>query len=228
MAEKIFVENLNRSDPLNFGVLSYKMIADHIFMDLAVAGAFQFVRILIDIEKPFFYIQAELKITEEPVRIADITTLTLEKEGIHVEIEDESYAPDLLRVLWGRFRRENITQRDRWNLLIPAALITIDELKQMVALSPRERILNKILDAFNRIIPEGFRVRKSIIDKIHITIIASENPIQEEWIRQAETALKNPPTSFPPEVLEKFKRTPKKIERRIVPWKTHEFQESIE
>ncbi|NVM52904.1 MAG: methanogenesis marker 17 protein [Candidatus Helarchaeota archaeon] len=226
MAEKIFVENLDQSDPFNFGIISYKVIADHVFTDLTLAGAVQSIRILIDIEKPFFYLAGELRLVASPVRVSDIASLSLEEEGIHVVIEDESYAPDLLKLLWTKFGRENITQIDRWNLIIPN-LITAEELEHMIAVNPRDRIMNKILDALNRIIPEGFRVRKRSLEKGHITIIASENPIEPEWIQKAENALKNPPVQIPADYLEQLKQTPKKIEKKIVPWKTHEFQESV-
>jgi len=229
MAEnKFFVENLDQTDPFNFGIVSYKVILDNIFADLAVSGALRFVRILIDIRKPFFYIWGELSIMETPIRFGDVTSLTLENRGIHVVIEDETYAPDILRVLWTKFGRENLTQIDRWNIVIPSQLINIEDLKQLITVNPRERIVNKVLDAFNRIIPEGFRVRQSNFEKNIVTIIASENPIEDAWLDQVKEALKQPPTRIPDEFSEKLKREPKKITKKIVPWKTHEFQESLE
>lgn len=227
MSEKVFVENLNRSDPYSFGILSYKVIADHVFQDLALAGAFQSVRILIDIEKPLFYITGEINLVESPIRISDIATMKLDEADIHLTIEDETYAPDLLKLLWTRFGREQITQLDRWNLLIPSPLISIEELSQLVAVNPSDRILNKILDALNRIIPEGFRVRQTSFRKERITIIASENPLEPKWIQQAEVALQDPPVPIPATYMEKLKREPKKTDQRVVPWKSHEFQESI-
>ncbi|HUY01156.1 MAG TPA: methanogenesis marker 17 protein [Candidatus Deferrimicrobium sp.] len=227
MDEKIFVENVDQSDPFNYGILSYKIIADQVFTDLAISGGLRIIRVLIDIQKPFFYIWGLLNVTTTNIYVSDITTLSLEDEGIHVAIEDESYAPDLLRLLWSKFGRDKIIQIDRWNLIIPSNLITLDELKMLITVDPRERIMNKILDAFNRIIPEGFRVRKSSFDKDQITIIASENPLEVEWIQTAEDILKKPPTRIPEGYLEKLRRVPKKIAKRVVPWKTHEFQESI-
>jgi putative methanogenesis marker protein 17 len=199
-----------------------------VFADLAVSGALRFVRILIDISKPFFYIWGELSGMETPIRFGDITSLTEENQGIHVVIEDETYAPDILRVLWTQFGRENLTQIDRWNILIPPQFTTVEELKQVITVNPRERIVNKVLDAFNRIIPEGFRVRQSHFKNNIITIIASENPIESGWLDQAEEALKKSPVRIPAEYNEKLKREPKQITKKIVPWKTHEFQESLE
>ncbi len=228
MSEKVFVENLDQTDPFNFGIISYKIIADHVFTDLAISGALDFVRILIDIEKPFFFIHAKLNVMEEQIHISDVATITLEPEGIHVVIDDESYAPDLLRVLWTEFGRENLTQIDRWNLIIPPNLITPEELKQLVTVNPRERIMNKILDAMNRIIPEAFRVREIMQSQGFLSIIASENPIQRDWIKLAENILSSrSPIRIPAEYMDKIGRAPKKIKKKIVPWKTHEFQESI-
>jgi putative methanogenesis marker protein 17 len=227
-ANKVFVESLDPADPFNFGIISYKIIADTIFADLAVSGALRLVRILIDIKTPFFYIWGEVNTMETPIRLADITSITQEDRGIHLVIEDETYAPDILRLLWAQFGRERLTQIDRWNLLIPAHLTSVEALKQFITVNPRERIVNKVLDAFNRLIPEGFRVRQSTFDHNLITIIASENPIQDEWLDRAKEALRNPPSQIPEEYSNKYKREPKKIQKKIVPWKTHEFQESLE
>lgn len=225
---KVFVESLDIADPFNFGIISYKIIADTIFADLAVSGALRLVRILIDIKIPFFYIWGEVSTMETPIRLADITSISIEDHGIHLVIEDETYAPDILRLLWTQFGREMLTQIDRWNLIIPTHLTSIEALKQMITVNPRERIVNKVLDAFNRLIPEGFRVRQSSFEHNIITIIASENPIQDEWVNRVKEALKKPPARIPVGYIEKYKREPKKIQRKIVPWKTHEFQESIE
>ncbi len=227
MSEKVNVENLDRSDPYDFGVISYKVIADHVFTDLALAGALQAVRILIDIRKPLFYIRGELNVIESPIRFSEITSVTRENGEIHVVIEDETYAPEILKLLWTRFGRENISQTDRWNLYFPHDYILIEELNQLIAVNPRDRIMNKILDALNRIIPEGFRVQQRSIKGGYITVIASENPIEEEWLEEVNIALKNPPVKIPAAQLEKLKREPKKSDKKIVPWKTHKFQESI-
>jgi putative methanogenesis marker protein 17 len=229
MAEnKVFVENLDQSDPFNFGIISYKVIADNVFADLAVSGSLRFVRILIDISKPFFYIWGEVSVMQTPILFGNVTSITSEDQGIHVVIEDETYAPDILRVLWTQFGRENLSQLDRWNIIIPSQFTTVEELKQVITVNPRERIVNKVLDAFNRIIPEGFRVRQSNFKNNIITIIASENPIEAGWLDQVEEALKKPPSRIPDEYSKKLKREPKKITKKIVPWKTHDFQESLE
>ncbi|MHA1130319.1 MAG: methanogenesis marker 17 protein [Candidatus Helarchaeota archaeon] len=228
MSERVFVENLDRSDPYNFGIISYKIIADYVFTDLAIAGALGLVRILIDIEKPFFFIRSKLNIVEEKIRMKDVATINfIEKEGLQVTIDDESYAPDLLRSLWAKFGRENLTQLDRWNIMVPPNFITPEELNHIVIVNPKDRIMNKIMDAMNRIIPEAFRVRKVKLEEDQMTIIASENPIEEEWIEQAERALESAPIRIPQEYLDQLKQEPKKIAKKIVPWKTHEFQESI-
>ncbi len=227
MSERVFVENLDRSDPYNFGIISYKVIADHVFTDLAIAGALGLVRILIDIEKPFFYVKAQLNVIEQKIRMKDIATINPEKEGLHVIIDDESYAPDLLRLLWSEFGRENLTQIDRWNIIIPPDFITIEELNLKVVVNPKDRIMNKIMDAMNRIIPEAFRVRRVTLEENHIVIIASENPIELEWTEQAKEALALDPVRIPKDYLERLQRAPKKIAKKIVPWKTHEFQESV-
>jgi hypothetical protein len=59
-------------------------------------------------------------------------------------------------------------------------------LKAVIVYDPRDDLVIRLLDAIDRILPEGARVRYPIQSPNRITIIASENAISDEWKQKAE------------------------------------------
>ena len=202
----------------------YKVIADHIFGDLAIGPAIQQMRVLIDIKKPIFAVSVRIGPSPPPIRMKDYARLEESKDGIHVMIHDETYATDLLKVLRERFGRDKITQIDRWETVISPNLTTLDELQEVIVAEPREKMMENIMDAMTRVVPEGFRVGFIQPEDSGVTIIASENPVQADWIQMVMAALARPPKPPPLEMLEevgrkpRFIKTPPKFEEIFRPW----------
>jgi putative methanogenesis marker protein 17 len=219
LPEKIFVESLDETYQHGFGILIYKIIAEYILSDLAVGQAIQQMRVLVDIKKPIFAVSVRLSLPRQPIRMKDYARLEEETDGIHIIIHDETYAPELLQVLWNSFGKNNVTQIDRWETVIPPNLTTINELQNVIVADPKEKMMEKILDAITRIIPEAFRIERLLPEASGLTIISSENPIQEEWIETVKAALAQPPKLIPPKRFEEIKREPKKTEEIHKPWK---------
>ena len=223
MTGKIFVESLDETYRHGFGILIYKIIADHIMSDLAIGKAIQQMRILIDIKKPIFAVSVRFGPSIPPIQMKDYAHLEERADGVHIVIHDETYASDLLRVLWENFGRENITQIDRWETVVPRNLTTLEELQNMVIADPGEKMKERILDVVTRIIPEGFRIGSISPEANGITVIASENPIQREWTEMVKVALAKPPKPLPPEKLERVERKPRPYEGPMleefhIPW----------
>jgi len=220
LSEKLFVESLDETYQHGFGILIYKIIADYVLNDLAIGQAIQQMRVLIDIRKPLFAVSVHLGPSAPPIKMKDYAHLEERKDGIHIIIYDETYAAELLKVLWDNFGKNNVTQIDRWETVIPPNLITIDKLQNITVADPREKMMEKILDAITRIIPEGFRIEYLLPEASGMTIITSENPIQGDWIEMVKGTLAQPPKPLPPEILEGVKREPKrKFEELYKPWK---------
>jgi len=204
MVEKIFVESMGESRAYDYGILISKVIAEYAFTDLALGKAVEQLRILVDIKEPLFAVHARLGPPLPPLRMEDYAQLEENPDGIHVIIRDETYVADMLRVLRERFGREKVKQVDRWETVI--SVTSLEELKRMVIAEPQTKMVDRLMDAVQRIIPVGFRVGFLEHDENSITLIASENPIREEWIREVKDALKKPPKPIPPEELEKVRR----------------------
>jgi putative methanogenesis marker protein 17 len=154
----------------------------------------------------------------------DYARLEKRADGIHVTIHDETYATDLLKMLWDKFGKDKVTQIDRWESVIPSDFVTLEELQEMVIAEPGKRMMEGVLDAVVRIIPEGFRIGHLRYEN-GLTVIASENPVQEDWVRIVRAALAKPPKPLPPKELEKVKRklkeeAPPEFREGVKPWKT--------
>lgn len=220
MSEKVYVESIEEEDKFSFGILAYKIITDYVLSDLNIGQAIQKIRILIDIKKPLFVVSVDVNPTTLQIKVKDCAYLKEESDGIHIIIHDESYSADLLRALWNFLGKDRINQLDRWEVVIPK-LIKKGELEEIKIVDLKEKIIDKVLDAVSRIIPEGFRINSTLsLKDNNLTVIASENPIQEDWIRIVKEALNKPPKLIPPEKLKEAKREPKlTVEELPKPWK---------
>lgn len=220
MSEKISVESLDETYQHGFGILIHKIIAEYILSDLAIGQAIRQMRVIIDIKKPLFAVSVQLSLPHQPIKMKDYARLDERGDGIHIIIYDETYAPELLKVLQNSFGKNNVTQIDRWETVIPRNLTTIDKLQKVIVAYPREKMMEKILDAIIRIIPEAFRIERLLIEENGLTIITSENPILPEWIEMVKATLAKPPKPIPPKKLDEVKREPKlTFEELHKPWK---------
>lgn len=238
MPSKIYVESIDEETAYDYGILTYQIIAEYAVNDLQLTGLDN-VRIIIDHKAPFFYIQITLGQGNEPPKtIADVAEIKNLADGIHITIQNETYAPQLLRFLWAKMGRENVNQLDRWESVIPPESIDLIALKSSIIFDPMQVTMDKLSDFIYRIVPEGFRVQMDLSNKDKLRYIFSENPIKKEWIGNIEKILQNSPHSIPPEFLEQLRKVPKEVytldekldrvsytTKVLTPWKTYDFEE---
>ncbi len=211
MSEKVFAESLDPSYQHGYGVLMAKVIAEHALSDLGLGGAVEEMRILVDIGKPLFAVRVRLGPSLPPVRVKDCARVQEAQDGVHVYLLDETHAPSLARILRERFGGK-LEQLDRWEVVVPAGEARAGELEEMVVSRPSETLLDRLLDAVQRVIPVGFRVGYSERTGNSLLLVASENPIREEWVEEVKEALRRPPSPIPPERMEAIRRRVEKAE----------------
>ncbi|AEH07079.1 methanogenesis marker 17 protein [Methanothermococcus okinawensis] len=129
-------------------------------------------------DEPFFVIGALPKSTSKPIKMRDIVSIeeTKKENGktiTKLKIEDETYAPQLLKKI------NIIDQPSRFEIITDSP-IDMDE----VIHDAKDDFILKLLDFMNRVFPEGMRIRKTFYGK-SIVMIASEKPFTEEWIKKA-------------------------------------------
>lgn len=238
MSTKVFVESVNEENAYDYGILAYQIITEY-FMNELQLSAIEHVRIIIDHEAPFFYIELSLgKGSEPPKTIENIAEVKNLDDGIHVTIENETYAPQLLRFLWAKIGRKNVDQLDRWESVIPYESIDINLLKNSIIFDPMQVTKDKLSDFVYRIVPEGFRVQMNLSNEDQLKYIFSENPIEPEWLTKIEKVLERAPRPIPIEYLDNLRKAPKEIEKLedklerasyttkvLTPWKTYDFEE---
>ncbi len=238
MSTKVFVESVDEKDPFEYGIMAYQVITEYYMNDIQLS-VIENVRIIIDHEAPFFYIQIQLgKGSEAPKRINDIAEVEKMEDGIHITIRDETYAPQLLRFLWAKIGRKNVDQLDRWESVIPHEIIDLSLLRNSVIFDPVQVTMDKLSDFIYRIVPEGFRVQMNLSTPELLKFIFSENPIENEWLDKVYKILERPPRPIPIKLLETLKKAPryihsldKKLDRAsytrkiLTPWKTYDFEE---
>ncbi len=224
MTEKVFVESLDPSYRYGYGVLMSKVIAEHALSELGLGGALEELRILVDMRKPLFAVSVRLGPPLPPVRVGDCARVQEGTDGIHVVLLDEGQAPFLARLLREKFGG-SLEQLDRWEVVVPRGVMPAKELEGLVVSYPEERTMGRVMDAVDRIIPVGFRVRRAEREGNSLLLLASENPLREEWVGEVKEALKRPPVPVPPEKMEGIRRKVEaaeilpKFKEGAMPWR---------
>lgn len=147
------------------------------------------MKVFMDPKETYFVIAANLSPPAPPILLKDISAVSLRGGKISISVFNEEYMPTILGFLWSRFGRENIEQPERLEVIINVPEVDIEDISRFVVEDPSSVILNKLIDAFDRIKPEGFRVTKYYYDKKNIYLIASEDTIKDEWSKTAERIL---------------------------------------
>ncbi|WGI16946.1 methanogenesis marker 17 protein [Methanonatronarchaeum sp. AMET-Sl] len=175
---KITVES-----PTNDEGAGYKDIARDIIRNSRISSLVEHIHMVIEVKEPIFIISIKVKGIREPIKIKNIAKLRDTEEGCTLEIRDEGYASNLLSKLWKEFGKSNVEQPTRLEIICKD--IKKSEIEDMV-LTPSEEITDTLLNLSWQIIPEGFRVRRSLKSKKVFTILATEEPMEEKWIERLQ------------------------------------------
>ncbi len=167
-----------------FANRSYERVCDDMFRDTGLTSNIDSVHMYCNAAEHVFIISVVIGRAPSPVKVWDITL----REGNKLRITDEKYAPKLLALLWDRYG-ERVKQISRLIIELELTEEEIAKLSDLIVYDPREDLTSRIFDGIDRIIPEGARVRYPMPSAEGITIIASENPIAEEWKEKAKEVM---------------------------------------
>jgi putative methanogenesis marker protein 17 len=165
----------------DFANTTFAKISQATFRDLGVRASIDNIYIFIDPTAHFFIISVKIGRVASPVKVSDIT----QREPDRLKITDERYAPNLLSLLWDNYD-ERVKQVSRLELGIDLDEKEMEALKDLIVYDPRDDLITRILDGIDRILPEGARVRCPIPLPGRVTLLASEDPIRNEWGAKAE------------------------------------------
>jgi putative methanogenesis marker protein 17 len=177
-SEKVIVES-----PDERGAKLIEELTNDILADLNVARNVDNIKIYVDPNEPVFILYARLSMALPSVRVSDVANMSHTEDGLKLEIKNEQYAFSLIDKLTELYGKANILQLDRYTLL----LATDEDIPDIVVFEPIEELKRKIIDSIRRIAPEGYRIIKHDITDKYIVLIASEEPIKDEWLEKGET-----------------------------------------
>jgi putative methanogenesis marker protein 17 len=151
--------------------------------DLILGGNINWIYLYLDLEIPLVILKINYKELERKNLLKDLARFEEVANNTKIILKNEIDVTDALRALWSRFGRDKVEQIGRLEIL--ARNIDINEIKEIRIREKEIDISERIIELINRILPEGFRVRHTIKEGDTLIVIASEDPIKEEWIRKA-------------------------------------------
>lgn len=171
----------------------YRKIVEDNIASLKLAPAIGRIKVVLRPEDSLFQMAIILRDVGTRVTTADIADVDAKPVAgeIVVSIRKEQYIPELLGKLWERYGKANISQPDRWTVVIttdkPVEEATF--IKEMMVADPRHRLHENLVDFAIRTTPEGFRVRYHLYKGNRFVFVASEEALKHEWIEEAGAML---------------------------------------
>lgn len=168
--------------PEEAGGKAYREIAEDIFRDLDLLKTIGRLHIYIDPKIPLFLAVGITKKLPRLVRVRDFAGVKQEEGKVTLDISDEKYLSQLLKILWNRYGRNLIEQPDRWTVIITGNDVKRSEIEEMVVFDPGESMHKDLIYALQYIAPEGFKVRRQFVSEERFYYVASEDTLPEDII----------------------------------------------
>ena len=158
------------------GAEVYEMIIKQIFQDLVLGPAVEDLKAFANPDK--------MKKTSGVIKFGDVANFTYDKSNdvTKIFIENENYLPNILKLLWRRFSRDELYQPTRYNIDLEGNQMDLEDL---VVDDPHSNLQRRIYDAIFRILPEGFKIIKDVSVGDIVAVIATDELIKDDWIDKA-------------------------------------------
>ena len=170
------------TDP--YGDAAYKALFSDIVGDIGKSFMIEGAKLILKPEVPLFIFSVMLRNVPGGRTISNVASLRQEREDLHLSIGEERYAPEVLAQLWKLYGRARVEQQTRFDLIIHGGK---EEEVQSISISSGEATIKEILGAVWRALPEGIRVRESLIDDRVITVIATEETMKAEFMEEGRS-----------------------------------------
>ncbi|MDR2623290.1 MAG: methanogenesis marker 17 protein [Methanobrevibacter sp.] len=171
------------------GAKVYEMIIKQIIQDLQLSPSIKNMKVFVDPKEVVFIMAVKMDKTSTNIKLNEVANVTYEKEEdkTTIKILDENYLPNILKLLWGEFSRDQLYQPDRYTILLDG-----DEsfLKDLTVFSPKKNLKVRVIDAIFRILPEGFRVVRELSKDDIVAIVSTDEMIKDDWILKCQKYVK--------------------------------------
>ena len=100
------------------GAEVYEMIIKQIFQDLVLGPAVEDLKAFANPDEAVFILAIKMKKTSGVIKFGDVANFTYDKSNdvTKIFIENENYLPNILKLLWRRFSRDELYQPTRYNI----------------------------------------------------------------------------------------------------------------
>ncbi len=166
------------------GAEVYEIIIKQIFQDLVLGSAVDDLKAYVNPDDPVFVLAIKMRKTSNAILFEEVANLTYNKENdvTTILIDDENYLPNILKLLWRQFSRDEIYQPNRYQLEIKGDYTS---LKSEVVDDPHSNLQRRVYDAVFRILPEGFKIIKDLSTEDIVVVVATDELIKDAWIEKA-------------------------------------------
>jgi putative methanogenesis marker protein 17 len=138
------------------------------------------LHIFIDPGVPIFVAVGVTKKLPGIVRLRDFAEVVATEQKITISIGDETYLAPLLQILWERYGKENVSQPDRFTIILPTDGSESRDIEDLPVFDPSESIYKDLIYALLVIQPEGFKVRRQWYGREKFYLVASEDTLPED------------------------------------------------
>ena len=168
------------TDP--YGCEAYRRLYEEIMYDIGKIAAIESSCLVLKPEVPLFIISVRMRARPDAKTIGVVANTRAEDGVVYVSISDEMYAPGTLDALWQAYGRDNVQQLDRLEITVrgPDTSAEVDD----IPVESSEEPIREVLGALWRVLPEGIRVRRTLEGDGVISVVATEEIMQPEYMEE--------------------------------------------
>ena len=166
------------------GAEVYEIIIKQIFQDLVLGASVDDLKAYVNPDDPVFVLAIKMRKTSNAIKFEEVANLSYDKanDKTVIFIDDENYLPNILKLLWRQFSRDEIYQPNRYQLEVNG---DYTDLQSAVVDDPHSNLQRRVYDAIFRILPEGFKIIKDLSTDDIVTVVATDELIKDAWIEKA-------------------------------------------
>ena len=166
------------------GAEVYEMIIKQIFQDLVLGPSVDDLKAFANPDEAVFILAIKMKKASGVIKFKDVANFSYDKANdvTKIFIENENYLPNILKLLWRQFSRDEIYQPTRYNIDLTGNNMDLEDL---VVDDPQSNLQRRVYDAIFRILPEGFKIIKDLSVRDIVAVVATDELIKDAWIERA-------------------------------------------
>ncbi len=166
------------------GAEVYEMIIKQIFQDLVLGPSVDDLKAFANPDEAVFILAIKMKKASGVIKFKDVANFSYDKANdvTKIFIENENYLPNILKLLWRQFSRDEIYQPTRYNIDLTGNNMDLEDL---VVDDPQSNLQRRVYDAIFRILPEGFKIIKDLSVGDIVAVVATDELIKDAWIERA-------------------------------------------